>query len=137
MAEPKTQKTSASVQGYIARLDEKRQGDCQILFEIMSSITKDEGTMWGTEIVGFGSYQYAYESGRTGEWFLTGFSSRKQAISLYMMAGFEGRDELLEQLGKIKHGNSCLYIKSIDDIHIPTLKKLIRGSVKALKKANA
>lgn len=136
MAELKTQKNNASVQRYIAALDEHRQRDCQTLFEIMSTITKDQGSMWGKDIVGFGSYHYTYASGRSGDWFLTGFSSRKQAISLYMMAGFEGRDELLEQLGKVKHGKSCLYIKSVDDIHIPTLKKLVRESVKALKKAN-
>ncbi len=133
MSDLKTKKTKKSVPAYLKTVGPERLADCEQLVEIMSKITRDEGTMWGAEIVGFGSYHYKYASGREGDWFLTGFSSRKQAISLYMMAEFDGRAELMEKLGKYKAGKSCLYIKSLDDIHIPTLKKIIRESVKAMK----
>ncbi|MDF1810006.1 MAG: DUF1801 domain-containing protein [Phycisphaerales bacterium] len=133
MAKLKTQLTNKSVQSYIKSLSKERQIDCQTLYDIMKAITKDDGAMWGAEIAGFGSYHYKYASGREGDWFLTGFSSRKQAISVYMVAEFDERNELLEKLGKHKIGKSCLYIKSLEDIHIPTLKKLIRLSAKSLK----
>jgi len=133
MADLKTQRTKKSIQTYIKSLSKERQADCQKLYDIMKTITKDDGAMWGPEIAGFGSYHYQYASGREGDWFLTGFSSRKQAISVYMVAEFDERAELLENLGKHKVGKSCLYLKSLDDIHIPTLKKLIRLSAKSLK----
>lgn len=133
MSDLKTKKNKKSVPAYLKSVTPERRDDCAQLVEIMSKITRDEGAMWGPQIVGFGSYHYTYASGREGDWFLTGFSSRKQAISLYMMAGFEGREELMGKLGKHKVGKSCLYIKSLDDIHIPTLKKIIRESVKAMK----
>jgi hypothetical protein len=133
MAELKTQKNKKSVQAYLKAVAPERREDIKQIHEIMSAITKDPGSMWGADIVGYGSYHYKYASGTEGDWFLTGFSSRKQAISLYMVADFETRDELLSNLGKHKIGKSCLYIKSLDDIHIPTFKKLIRGSIKALK----
>ncbi len=133
MAEAKTQKNTKSVNEYIKGVGDERLEDIQTLYDIMKSIAKTDGAMWGADIVGFGSYHYTYASGREGDWFLAGFSSRKQYISLYMMAEFEGRDELLEKLGKHKIGKSCMNIKLLDDIHIPTLKKLIRGSIKAMK----
>ena len=85
--------------------------------------------MWGTNIVGFGSYRYRYASGREGEWFLTGFSPRKRNLTLYIMAGFENYDSLLAGLGKHKTGKSCLYINKLEDVDIPTLRELIRQSV--------
>jgi Domain of unknown function (DU1801) len=133
MAELKTKKNNSDIDQYIQRLDPDRKADCTVLREMMESATKLSGSMWGTDIVGFGSYHYIYESGREGDWFFTGFSSRKQAISLYMMADFEGRDELMMKLGKHKIGKSCLSIKKLDDIHIPTLKTLIRKSIKSLQ----
>ncbi len=129
----KTQRTQLDVQSYLDSVVPERRDDIKQLHEIMSSITKDQGAMWGTDIVGYGSYHYRYASGREGDWFLVGFSSRKQTISLYLMSGFTNRDELLEKLGKYKAAKSCLYIKSLDDVHIPTLKKLIRACIKALK----
>ncbi len=95
--------------------------------------------MWGSSIVGFGNYHYKYESGREGDWFLTGFSPRKQNLTLYIMPGFAQYDELMKKLGKHKTGKSCLYIKSLEDINLPTLKQLIQQSVKHMtktKKAN-
>ena len=92
--------------------------------------------MWGTSIVGFGSYRYKYASGREGEWFLTGFSPRKRNLTLYIMAGFENYDSLLADLGKHKTGKSCLYINKLEDVDIPTLRKLIRQSVTHLAESN-
>jgi hypothetical protein len=90
--------------------------------------------MWGSSIVGFGDYRYKYGSGREGEWFLAGFSPRKQNLTLYIMAGFEQYDELIKKLGKYKTGKSCLYIKRLEDIDLATLKKLIQQSVKYMAK---
>lgn len=92
--------------------------------------------MWGSSIVGFGSYHCKYESGREGDWFLTGFSPRKQNLTLYLMAEFEQYPELLKALGKYKTGKSCLYINRLEDIHLPTLKKLVQQSVKHMTNAS-
>jgi len=133
MSTPKTQRNNKSVKAYLKAVDPTRSQDCQTLYDIMSTITKDPGSMWGTEIVGFGSYHYTYASGTEGDWFLTGFSSRKQSISIYMVPQFDQRDQLLAKLGKYKMGKSCLSIKSLDDINIPTLKKLLKESVIELR----
>jgi uncharacterized short protein YbdD (DUF466 family) len=92
--------------------------------------------MWGSSIVGFGSYRYKYASRREGDWMLVGFSPRKQNLTLYIMAGFDDYDALLEKLGKHSTGKSCLYIKRLSDVHQPTLKKLIQQSVKHMKQTN-
>ncbi len=93
--------------------------------------------MWGSSIVGFGSYHYTYASGRQADWLLTGFSPRKQNITLYIMDGFANYDALLTRLGKHACGKSCLYIKGLSDVHQPTLKKLVRSSVRYLQTARA
>lgn len=135
MAEVKTKKHAGSVADFLnAVADEQKREDAFQLLEIMQAITKEDPAMWGPSIVGFGSYHYVYDSGREGDWPLTGFSPRKQNLSLYIMAGFEKYDDLLEKLGKHSTGKSCLYIKRLSDVHLPTLKKLIRESVKHVKK---
>ncbi|HEX9794897.1 MAG TPA: DUF1801 domain-containing protein [Planctomycetota bacterium] len=85
-------------------------------------------------MVGFGSYDYKYASGQEGDWPLCGFSPRKSALTLYIMAGFQGQDDLMQQLGKHTTGKSCLYIKKLEDVHLPTLKKLIQKSVAHMQK---
>jgi hypothetical protein len=95
----------------------------------MKQVTGEEARMWGDSIVGFGSYHYKYASGREGDWFLTGFSPRKQAITLYIMAGFEQYDGLLNKLGKYTTGKACLYIKKLEDIDTNTLVELVKQSV--------
>lgn len=106
MAELKTKKNDESVQAYLDAIEnEERQQDCQRIHEMMQHITGHPGSMWGESIVGYGSYHYKYESGREGDWFLSGFSNRKQSISLYIMSGFSRYEELLDQLGKHKTGN--------------------------------
>jgi hypothetical protein len=135
MAELKTKKNEASVAGFIASVpDERKRADAQALVDIFREITKAEPKMWGSSIVGFGDYQYKYESGREGEWFLAGFSPRKQNLTLYIMAGFDEYDDMLAKLGKHKTGKSCLYINRLEDVHVPTLKRLIRASVNHMKK---
>lgn len=138
MAELKTKLNDASVEKFLLTIkDEATRADCRAIMALMQQATKAEPKMWGASIVGFGNYHYKYESGREGDWFLTGFSPRKQNLTLYIMAGFARYDELMQALGKYKTGKSCLYIKSLADIHLPTLKKLLQESVKHMSKRSS
>ena len=133
MAEVKTKPTKASVKEFLNQIPEKeRREDCFAIAKMMEEITGAKPKMWGPSIVGFGSYHFKYDSGREGDWLVTGFSPRKNDLTLYIMMGFEKHRELMEQLGKHKTAKSCLYIKRLSDIHQPTLKKLIKASVKQL-----
>tara|TARA_R110002072_G_scaffold68673_4_gene166914 strand:+ start:2642 stop:3214 length:573 start_codon:yes stop_codon:yes gene_type:complete len=132
----KTVANAASVNAFLKKAPAKYADDCQTLIKIMSEITKEPATMWGPSIIGFGSYHYVYESGREGDMPLVGFSPRASALSLYIISGFEDVPELMERLGKHKTGKGCLYIKSLDDVHLPTLKQLIRKSIREAKKRN-
>jgi hypothetical protein len=137
MAELKTKRNDASVDDYLNAIkDEQVRQDCWALVDIMQKATKSKAQMWGTSIVGFGSYRYKYSSGREMDWMLTAFSPRKQNLTLYIWPGFEGYDELMAQLGKHSCGKACIYIKRLSDIHLPTLKKLINGSVRRVLKSN-
>lgn len=130
MAELKTKRTTASVEEFLNKIvDEQKRKDCFRVLEIMKAATKAEPAMWGTSIIGFGRYQYAYKSGRALEWFLTGFSPRKQDLTLYIMPGLERYPALMKKLGKHKTGRSCLYIKKLEDVDLTTLKQLIKQSV--------
>ena len=136
MAELKTKVSKTSVDGFLNAIeDEQMRQDCWALVDIMEKATKAKPRMWGPNIVGFGSYHYTYASGREGDWMMTAFSPRKQNLTLYIMPGFESRDELMAQLGKHSCGKSCVYIKRLSDVHMPTLKKLVAESVKYLRKA--
>jgi len=131
MAELKTKPTDHSVEQFLSNIpDEQRRQDCFTLLAIMKRITQSEPKMWGESIVGFGSYHYKYASGREGDWFVVGFSPRKQNLTLYGMPGYERHDELMKTLGKHKSGKACLYINRLQDIHLPTLEKLIEESVR-------
>jgi len=92
--------------------------------------------MWGPSIIGFGSYHYCYDSGREGDWFLTGFSPRKQNLSVYIMSGFAKYDSLMKKLGKHKTGKSCLYINKLEDIDLDVLKELIKRSAEHVAKTS-
>ncbi len=134
MAEAKTQPTNQSVTEFLNQIsDPERRADCFAVAKIMEEITGEKPKMWGPGIVGFGTYRYKYASGREGEWPRTGFSPRKKDLTLYIMMGFERHAELMEKLGKHSTGKSCLYIKRLSDIHLPTLKKLIKIGLKELK----
>jgi len=131
MADLKTVPTKASVNKFLKGItDEKKRADCYQILEMMRDATKAEPKMWGTSIVGFGDYHYEYASGRKGDWFITGFSPRKQNLTLYMMGGFNQFDDLMKQLGKHSTGKGCLYINKLEDVDIKVLKKLINKSVK-------
>jgi hypothetical protein len=138
LAELKTKQTDESVSDFLSGIsDEKVKRDCLVILKLMKGITGAEPKMWGSSIVGFGKYCYRYQSGRELEWFQTGFSPRKQNLTLYIMPGFAGYADLMKRLGKHKTGVSCLYIKSLDDIDKTVLEELIRQSVKHLSKARA
>jgi len=137
MAELKTKENTASVDDFLNTVkDEAKRADCVAIVDMMRAITKCEPKMWGSSIIGFDSYHYKYASGHEGDAALTGFSPRAQNITLYILAGFEQYDELMQKLGKYTTGKSCLYIKRLSDVHVPTLKKLIQASVKHMKKTN-
>jgi len=137
MAELKTKVTDASVVEFLNTIqDEQRRQDCMTILELMRKSTGTEPKMWGGSIVGFGDYHYVYASGREGDWFLTGFSPRKQSLTLYVMGGFAQYDTLLKELGKHKMGKGCLYINKLQDIDLPTLRKLIDQSVEQARKMN-
>jgi hypothetical protein len=127
----KTQQHSASVTAFLNTIDdEQRRTDCLTVADIMKRATKTEPRMWGSSIVGFGSYHYRYESGREGDWFVAGFSPRKQDLTLYIVPGVERYPALLKKLGKYKTGRSCLYIKRLSDIDQTVLRELIEQSVR-------
>ncbi|NND12426.1 MAG: DUF1801 domain-containing protein [Acidimicrobiia bacterium] len=135
MAELKTKRNELSVDAFIDSIsDERKRSDSRELVELMSRVTKTEPAMWGDSIIGFGSYDYKYESGREGTWFRVGFSPRKQNLTLYLMDGFEKYDDLLSQLGKHTTGKSCLYVKKLEDVDLKVLTKMVRESFKAATK---
>lgn len=130
MSELKTRKNDASVLDFLKAVQhEKRRRDSLRMLEIMKEVTGEEAVMWGPSIVGFGSYHYVYKSGREGDWMLTGFSPRKQALTLYIMSGFDRFDELMEKLGTFTTGKSCLYVKNLEDIDESVLRELIQASI--------
>ncbi len=135
MAENKTRPIKKSVKAFIDSVEEipKRNG-CKRIASLFSEVTGEKPVMWGEDIVGFGKYHYKYESGREGDFFLAGFSPRKQNISIYLMPGYGFMPELRKKLGKIKEGKGCIYIKSIEDINLDILKKLAEESVKYMRK---
>lgn len=122
------------VTSYIKTLGKAGQSEAKQLIEIFTEVTKVKPVMWGPSIVGFGRYHYTYESGREGDCAATGFSMRKSGPTLYIMPGYKDYSDILKNLGPHKLGKSCLYLKSLEDIHIPTLKKLIRAGLADLKK---
>lgn len=135
MTELKTKLNDGDVMAFLNALDDKqKRKDCFEILEKMKKITKSEPKMWGTSIIGFGTYHYKYESGREGDWFLAGFSPRKQNLTLYIMSGFDHKEETLAKLGKYKSSKGCLYIKKLSDVDSSILDKLISDSVEHLKR---
>ncbi len=135
MAEPKTKKNDASVESFLdgACEDEAKREDADAILAMMQEITGEEPVMWGGSIIGFGSYHYVYASGQEGDWPIAGFSPRKRNFSLYIMAGFDEYDEILERLGKHKTGKSCLYINKLADIDSDVLHELVTASVNYMR----
>lgn len=119
MATNKTKANTVDPHAFLATVDDPvKRADSEEVLAIMKRVTGEEPVMWGSSIIGFGSYHYRYESGREGDFFLTGFSPRKQNLTLYITPGFSAYEDLLAQLGKHKLGKSCLYIKKLADIDI-------------------
>ena len=135
MAENKTKPTQGSVAEFINAIeDRQKREDARKVAAIMRRVTGKRAKMWGPAIVGYGTYHYKYESGREGDFMMTGFSPRKQALTVYILAGFGRFDTLMGKLGTYKTGKSCLYIKSLDHVNEKVLEQLIDGSVKYMRK---
>ena len=134
MAELKTKLTKASVASFLAAIDDDQVGaDCKRIATIMKKATGAKAEMWGSAIVGFGRYHYKGRSGREGDWMQVGFSPRKNNLTVYLTAGFQGHDALLAKLGKHSKGMGCLYMKRLSDVDVKTLEKLIVASVKRVR----
>jgi len=137
MAELKTKENEGDVNAFLNRVEnERKREDSFKILSLMEKVTGMGAKMWGDSIVGFGSYHYKYASGREGDWFLAGFSPRKQNLTLYIMSGFEAYESLLEKLGKYKTGKSCLYINKLADVDLDVLKELVIRSVEHMQKTN-
>jgi hypothetical protein len=133
MAEPKTRKTKASVGDFLAKVENPvRRRDARRVGAIMARLTGARAAMWGPTIVGFGSYDLVMASGKSNPWPVAAYSPRGPALVVYIMPGFPGREALLARLGPHSIGKSCLYIKRLDDVDLPTLEKLITGSMRSV-----
>jgi hypothetical protein len=137
MSEPKTKKNDGDVRAFLNALpDERKRQDSLAILALMEEVTGEEAAMWGGSIVGFGSYHYVYASGREGDWPLTGFSPRKQALTVYITSGFDEYEDLLGRLGKYTTGKACLYIKRLSDVDQDALKLLVRRSAEHMRATN-
>ncbi len=135
MAEIKTKETEVSPVDFIKSFAAgQKQEDALVLLEMMKKITKEEPRMWGPSIIGYGSYTYKYDSGHGGQMCRLGYSPRKAALTLYVLTGADGEEELIEQLGKCKTSKDCLYINKLSDVNLPVLEKLIKLSLKEMNK---
>jgi hypothetical protein len=135
MADNKTKPTKQSVTAFINGIDDKqKRADVKKVAAMMRKATGARATMWGPRIVGFGQYHYQYASGREGDFILTGFSPRKQALTVYIIPGFKPFDSLMKKLGKYKTGKSCLYLRRLSDIDEAVLERLISKSVEHMRK---
>ena len=138
MARVKTTENTSSVEEFVRKSpSSETREDCAKLIDMMHEITGCPAKMWGGSIVGFDKYHFKYADGKTGEICLIGFSPRKQNLVLYITDDHKRDQDLLAKLGKIKTGRACIYVKHLQDVHIPTLKQLMRRAVKARRKAGA
>ena len=135
MAENKTKPTGESVQDYLAaRGSEQQRADCQELMAVLERVTQQSPKMWGPSIVGYGSYRYTYESGRTGEAPLAGFAIRGRELVVYLMTEGSQQKALLSKLGKHRVGKSCLYFRQLSDLDKAVLEQVVAGSVADMKR---
>ena len=134
MVENKTKRTNVRVSDFLSGVENPvRRADAKKIASMMRRVTGKRATMWGPSMVGYGKYSYHYESGRKGEWMLTGFAPRKQNLVVYIMPGFKPFDSHMAKLGKYKTGKSCLYINKLEDIDESVLENLIADSVELMK----
>jgi hypothetical protein len=135
MAENKTKPTKTSVTAYLNKIKDKQiREDCYAILEMMHKASHWDPIMWGTAIIGFGTYHYIYNSGREGDNLVIGFSPRKQNISIYLMGGLNEVEDDLSKLGKYKRGKGCLYIKSLGDVNTVVLRKIISKALRESKR---
>ena len=135
MAEAKTKPTGASVNAYLAsKASAEQLKDCKAIMAICKRVTKQQPKMWGPSMVGFGSYNYTYESGHSGEAFLTGFAVRGRELVIYLFMDSPSQAKLLTRLGKHSRGKVCLYVKRLEDLDAKVLEALVAGSVKEVKR---
>ena len=135
MAELKTRQNNQSVASFIQSIEDPvKRKDCESLKRLMAKITRKRAKMWGDSIIGFGSYHYKYNSGREGDYFVTGFSPRKQNLTIYIMPGFSQYRQKLEKIGKHKTSVSCLYVKTLEQLDMELLSEIITDSVSRMKK---
>ncbi|MBK7981381.1 MAG: DUF1801 domain-containing protein [Ignavibacteriae bacterium] len=134
MYELKTKVNDASINNFLNTIDDdkKREFTYKII-DIMKKVTKEEPKMWGTSIIGFGSYHYKYKSGHEGDMCLVGLSPRKQSITLYLSYDITQHQELLTSLGKYKSGKGCLYVNKEEDVDLKILEKVISNAFKNKK----
>jgi hypothetical protein len=138
MAENKTKPTKSNVIAFLNKIkDQQLRDDCFAILEMMQKVSNFEPVMWGSAIIGFGTYHYVYESGREGDTVVIGFSPRKQNISIYLMGGLDKVEDELSKLGKYKTGKGCLYIKSLSEVNVEVLKKVIAKAFEEAKRRGA
>ena len=135
MSEPKTRPTSETLASYLSRVaDPERRKDCATLAALMQKVTGQPATIWGPEIVGFGKYRYKYANGKELDWPVTGFASRKNDLTLYVLPdASDAPPDLMARLGKYKRSKVCVYIKRLSDVDMPTLTQLIERGVEFMK----
>jgi Domain of unknown function (DU1801) len=135
MAEAKTKPNQASVDEYLnSKTTPEQLADCKTLMSLLNGVTKEAPRMWGPSIVGYGSYSYRYDSGRTGETCITGFAVRGRELVVYLVAESTDQQEMLAKLGKHKMGKACLYLKRLADVDLDVLKGLVAGSVAEIRR---
>ena len=135
MKQNKTQRTDNSVSLFLDQIEpEQKRKDSYALVAMMSKITAEEPKLWGTSVIGFGDYHYKYKSGREGDWFLTGFSLRKNALTVYLMCDLSHEGLNFDGLGKYKLSKGCLYFKKVEDVDLNVLTQIIKDSIEIIKK---
>jgi hypothetical protein len=133
VAEPKTQRTGSDVEDFLAGVaDPDRRADAQAACALIAEVTGAAPAMWGSSMVGFGTYHYHYATGRQGDWPAVALSPRKQALTLYVSTGFDGYADLLARLGPHRTGKSCLYVKRLSDVDTDVLRELVAAGFAAL-----
>ena len=134
-AKLKTTQNKKSPKGFIASVDnEQRRNDAEILLDLFNRVTGLKPRMWGSSIIGYGRYHYRYESGREGEFFMTGFSPRKTSSTIYIMPGYRDLSKMLKRLGKHKTGKSCLYINKLSDVDLKVLEEIVLYGLDYMRK---
>ena len=133
--ELKTKKTNQGVSVFLNAIEDvQKRADAKVIDKLMREITGKKPELWGSSIVGYGTYHYKYASGREGDWMATGFSPRKANLTIYIIPGYKNMSLHLKKLGPHTTGVSCLYIKRLSDIHMPTLKKIVKEGYQHMKK---